>query len=90
MNPEAQTAEMIGPELVGGRKFLASGVLAPNSYFYFAPFCDSQVLCVKPEGQIAEMIGPELDGERKFLASGVLAPTATSTSRCTARARSCA
>ena len=37
-------AEVIGPELDGGRKFLAGGVLAPNSYFYFAPLCVSQVL----------------------------------------------
>ena len=68
------TAKLIGPELDGNSKFVASGVLAPNGCIYFAPCYAGQVLCVNPEAQTAEMIGPELDGELKFEASGVLAP----------------
>ena len=41
-------AEMMGPELEGGFKFHAGGVLAANGCIYFAPCNARQVLCVNP------------------------------------------
>ena len=47
VNPEARTAETIGPELDGDEKFAAGGVLAPNGCIYFAPYEAGQVLSVR-------------------------------------------
>ena len=47
VNPEAQTAAMIGPELDRPQMFYSCGVLAPNGCIYFAPYDAGQVLSVR-------------------------------------------
>ena len=48
IDPQAQTTEMVGPELDGENKFSPGGLLAPNGMIYFAPFSAHRVLSIVP------------------------------------------
>ena len=48
VDPEAHAVEMLGPELEGGDKYSAGGVLAANDKIYCAPSCAGRVLCIDP------------------------------------------
>ena len=48
VDPQEETVEMVGPEMVGSGKYQAAGTVGANGQIYFAPYTAAQVLCINP------------------------------------------
>ena len=48
IDPQEETVEMVGPEMVGTEKYEGAGTVGANGKIYFAPANAAQVLCINP------------------------------------------
>ena len=48
IDPQEETVEMVGPEMVGPMKYRTAGTVGANGQIYFAPYDAEQVLCIDP------------------------------------------
>ena len=63
---------MVGPEMVGFKKYVGAGTVGANGKIYFAPAHAAQVLCIDPQEETVEMVGPEMVGPRKYRTAGTV------------------